>query len=116
MNGGLLRETARHFLMRVSYLCFRHKAKRGARVAGVVAFGWGSSGEHPHLHMSLAAPKDFTWDAFAQVLEKAANKTRWIHRERCIRPYTDMGWSKYLIDHGSDDLMFSLPNPSAKRN
>ena len=54
-----------------------------------------------------------TPDRIADLLEEAANETYWIDRQRCIKPYADAGWTEYIIEHGTDQLIVPCITPSA---
>jgi hypothetical protein len=69
--------------------------------------------DHPHLHFSFEAPAPLSYEEFSSILEEAANRTYWIDRQRCIKPYADAGWTKYIIEHGTDQLIVPCITPSA---
>lgn len=113
INEQILVDVASHLIRRINYRCFRKSAKKGKSVAVVVTYGWAVYDIHPHLHFSFEAPAPLSYDEFSSVLEDAANRTYWIDRQRCIKPYVDAGWTEYIIEHGTDQLIVPCITPSA---
>lgn len=116
INERILKSAATHFLTVLNVACFgQRRAKRGHTVGSAVSFGWGSYGDHPHLHFSLAAPTDMGLDAFSALVEEAARRTYWIQSQKGIKPDRDSGWIHYMVDHGTDNLIVELvrlPSPA----
>lgn len=109
----IIEDTARHFLARLNYACVgRRSYRRGHSVASAVTYGFGSSGDHPHLHLSLACPVHLTAKDFTVQIHLCADQTYWLDRERTITPYRGEGWSAYLVKHGTDKLVVPLLRPS----
>jgi hypothetical protein len=106
-----LLDIARHFLQRINYKCFRRRAKRGQSVACVACYGWGSYGDHPHLHFSLTAPSTMTYEEFSALIEQAANAIALVGKQRAVKPYQNQGWPKYIVEHGTDHLIEDLLRP-----
>lgn len=99
----------RHFLALLDVACFgASKARRSHSVGSAVSIGWGSYGDHPHLHLSLAAPAGMHAEKFMEIIEKAALRTYWIHRQQDIQPYRNKGWMYYMVAHGTDNVLLSL--------
>lgn len=115
VNQFTVVSAARHFLALLNVSCFgASKARRHHTVGSAVSFGWGSYGDHPHLHLSLAAPADMHSEKFLELIEKAALRTYWIHRQQDIQSYRNQGWMYYMVGHGADNVLLSLvrrPNP-----
>jgi hypothetical protein len=113
VSQRILIDTAEHFLRRLDATCFGpSKARRGHRVGSAVSFGWGVYDDHPHLHLSLAAPSELTQKRFAELVDVAARRTYWIDRQREIKPYRDRGWMSYSVGHGTDNVILDLVRPS----
>lgn len=106
-------DTARHFIRRINRRCFGRRSRRIQIIPVVVTYGWGCYGDHPHLHFCFSSPTKMSFDDFSSVLEEASRKTFWIDRERHIEPYRNEGWMKYLVEHGSDNLIVPLITPSS---
>ena len=114
ITNSILEDTAFHVVRIINSKCFGKEAKRGRSVEVAATYGWGVYGDHPHLHFSFAKPKTKTYEEFREIIEAAANKTFWIDRQRYYKPYLDAGWSSYLIEHGTDQLIISLlPNTNS---
>jgi len=106
-----LLDIGRHFLRRINYACFRRRAKRGHSVGCAASYGWGSYGDHPHLHFSLSAPSTMTFTEFSDLIERAASRMALVGEQRVVKPYRDHGWPKYLVAHGTDQVILELLRP-----
>jgi len=104
-------DIARHFLRRINYACFRRRAKRGQSVSCAASYGWGIYGDSPHLHFSLGAPSWMSYGEFSAVIERAARMMVLVGDQRAVKPYRDDGWPKYIVEHGSDQLIIELLHP-----
>jgi hypothetical protein len=113
INEKILSDAARHLIQRINNRCFGKSSRRGKSVPVVVTFGWGVYEDHPHLHFSFEAPAHLSYEEFSSILEDSANRTYWIDRQRRIKPYANAGWGKYLIEHGTDQLIAPCITPSA---
>ena len=116
ITEDILVDTARHFIRRVNLRCYGRRARRSQLLPVVVTFGWGCYGDHPHLHFCFALPDGMSFAAFSKILNKEADKTSWIDRQRCIKPYQDFGWLEYLIEHGTSNLIVPLITASSSQN
>ncbi len=102
----------RHFIRVLNIKCFgRKQFDKGRRVSVVAAFGMGSSLDHPHGHMAIAAPVDMTFGEFEKLILDAIHKTRWLNQQFDVKPYKNEGWIKYLLDH-QEELFMDLPLPA----
>lgn len=61
-----------------------------------VACGWGPYKNHPHLHMSIAAPPEASDEQFTKMIEEALKGTYWLDRQNKIEKYRDRGWMEYM--------------------
>jgi hypothetical protein len=113
INDYILIGVAKHLIRRINYQCFRKAANKGESIAVVVTFGWGVYENHPHLHFCFEKPAHLSYEDFSLLIEKAVDKTKWIHRQQCIKPYIDDGWTSYLLKHGTDNLIVPLIQSSA---
>ena len=116
ITEDILVDTAKHFIRRVNLRCYGKRARRSQLLPVVVTLGWGSYGDHPHLHFCFARPEWMLFEEFSKILDEEANKTMWIDRQRCVKPYQDIGWMDYLIEHGTSNLIVPLINPSSSPN
>jgi hypothetical protein len=116
ITEDIIIDTAKHFIRRVSLRCFGKRARRSQLLPVVVTFGWGSYGDHPHLHFCFALPEWMIFEEFSKILDEEANKTIWIDRQRCVKPYQDIGWMNYLIEHGTPNLIVPLITSSSSPN
>lgn len=109
----IIEDAARHFLALLNHECVgKNRFRRGYSVASAVSYGFGTFGDHPHLHLSLACPAHLTTEEFSALIDCCADQTYWLDRERKILPYRGEGWSAYLIKHGTDELIVPLLRPS----
>ena len=106
-----LLDIARHYLWRINYACFRRRARRGHSVGCAASYGWGSYGDHPHLHFSLSAPSTMTYSEFSDLIDRAASQMALVGARRVVKPYRDHGWPKYLVEHGTDHVILELLRP-----
>ena len=109
----IIEDTAQHFLARLNHACIgKSRFRKGHSLASAVSYGFGSYGDHPHLHLSLACPVHLTTEAFTALINRCADQIFWLNRMRTITPYLDEGWSAYLVKHGTDKLVMPLLRPS----
>jgi len=116
ITEDILVDTAKHFIRRVALKCYGRKARRSHPLPVVVTCGWGCFGDQPHLHFCFALPLGMSFEEFSKILNEEADKTGWIDRQRCIKPYQDFGWLEYLINHGTTKLIVQLITPSSSQN
>ncbi len=91
----------RLFLNRVNRRIYKHGTKRkGYRIASVVFLGHGPYGDHPHAHLALQKPPDLSHESFNQILKVMARTTKGLGKHFDIKPYRDVGWLGYMVDHG----------------
>jgi hypothetical protein len=108
----IMHSALRHFIRVLNIKCFgRKQFDKGRRVSVVAAFGMGSSLDHPHGHMAIAAPVDMTFGEFEKLILDAIHKTRWLNQQFDVKPYKNEGWIKYLLDH-QEELFMDLPLPA----
>ena len=108
----IVEDAARHFLRRLNHSLFgKHRCRRGHSVGSAVCYGFGLYGDHPHLHMSLACPDRIASGEFTKIINRCADRTFWLNKQRTIKHYRDEGWSAYLLEHGSEQLILSLLHP-----
>lgn len=112
INERILIDTAGHLIHRLNYKCFRKRARRGQSVGVTMTLGWGVYEIHPHIHGSFECPGHLSYDEFSDLLNRSANETFWIDRERCIKTYDNAGWMDYMVEHGADQLIVPLIRPS----
>ena len=62
--------------------------------------GWGSYGDHPHVHWALEKPIDQSNLAFEALLQKIAQTTAGIGEQLDIQRYYGSKWLSYMTDHG----------------
>jgi len=74
---------------------------------------WGTYGQHPHAHLALSTPSVMSVEELQERFEQAADKTKWLARERVVTAYRDAGWFDYLIDHNTDNFAVSLLRPGS---
>ncbi len=111
-NEHIMYSALRHFIRVVNIKCFgRKQFDKGRRVSVVAALGMGSSADHPHYHMAIAAPAGMTFAEFEKLILVAIRKTRWLNQQFDVKPYRSEGWIKYLLDH-QEDLFLDLPLPA----
>jgi hypothetical protein len=113
ISEKIIIDVTRHLIRRINYRCFGKSAKAGKSVPVIATFGWGAHHNHPHLHFSFEAPATLAYEEFSSYLEDAADKSYWIDRQRCIKPYSDAGWIEYITEHGTDQLIVPCITPSA---
>jgi hypothetical protein len=111
-NETILIDAAAHLIRRLNYKCFGKRARKGESVGVAMTLGWGVYGINPHFHGSFECPGHLSYDEFSELLNKSANETFWINRERCIKTYDNAGWMEYMIEHGADQLIVPLIRPS----
>ena len=91
----------RLFLNRINRRIYKHGTKRkGFRIASVVFLGNGPYGDHPHAHLALQKPPDLSHESFNQILKVMARTTKGLGQQFDIKPYRDVGWLGYMVDHG----------------
>ena len=116
ITEDILVDTARHLIRRVALRCYGRRARRSNFLPVVVTCGWGCYGDQPHLHFCFVHPNGLSFEAFSKILNEEADKTSWIDRQRCFKPYQDFGWLEYLIEHGTSNLIVPLITPSSSQN
>lgn len=88
---------------------------KGWTVAHAVVVDFGALGDHPHAHLLVEAPTGVTDRELCCVIERAAQRTRIIDRQRHYGQYYSAGGAEYLIGHGTDRMVVSLLNPAYQR-
>ncbi len=112
ISAGVLMQTARHFLARLNSACFgARRAKRGCTVGFAATYGHGAYGDHPHLHLTIAAPPGVDEKQLAVMVKTAVAQTYWLDRQKKIESYRDIGWIAYVTAHGTDNWIVDLTRP-----
>jgi hypothetical protein len=52
-----------------------------------------------------------SYGEFSAVIERAARMMVLVGDQRAVKPYRDDGWPKYIVEHGSDQLIVELLHP-----
>jgi hypothetical protein len=52
-----------------------------------------------------------TYSEFSDLIERAASQMALVGEQRVIKPYRDHGWPKYLVEHGTDQVILELLRP-----
>lgn len=108
-NYEILQSSMRHYLLLVDRKFFTRGETNNKRfVETVVVIGYGAYQSHPHAHIAVATPDGADHTSLVQALNGSAEKTKWIDRERDFQPYSDSGWSEYMVDHGPENLILPL--------
>ena len=114
LNHSIAQAALRHTLRVLDVACYEKRGvKHGQHVGSAAVISWGAYGQHPHAHLALSAPLAMSVDALQERFEQAADKTKWLARERVVKPYKDAGWFDYLIDHNTDNFVVSLLRPGS---
>ncbi len=113
ISEPVLINAAKHLVQRINRKCFGKPSQKRPQIAVAATYGWGVYDLHPHLHFCFEQPPHLSYEAFSALIEREADKARWIDRQRCIKPYSDQGWVSYLITHGTDQLIVELLVPAA---
>ena len=113
VNQHVVNKTIRHFVNTLNQGCFgRSKADKGFTVGFAAAYGWGIYDDHPHVHISVTTPKHIAIEMFYDLIDKASKACHWIDKHRKIERYRDMGWMRYLVHHGADQVLVELVRPA----
>jgi hypothetical protein len=113
VNQQVVNSAARHFINALNQACFgRHRARRGFTVGFAAAYGWGIYENHPHIHLSVTVPKHIAIEEFCNLIDGVSNAVHWIDEHRKLERYRDMGWMRYLVHHGADQVLVELVRPS----
>jgi hypothetical protein len=86
----------------------KRQANKGWTLAHAATVDFGALGDHPHAHLLLEAPKGVSDEQLCAVVERAAQRTAIVDRQRHFRRYTDLGGAEYLIQHGIDRMVVPL--------
>lgn len=70
--------------------------------------GYGSYGDHPHVHWAFQKPSEMTSAAFDLLLREMCRTTKGIGQQFEVKDYRDEGWLGYMVDHGFEGLMEKL--------
>lgn len=90
----------------------RGNVRNGHKIGSAFVFGTGPYGDHPHIHMVLAAPSGVTLDAMTNEIDLTAHRTQGLGHQLVIKPYNDAGWIDYMLDHCSDGFDVKLAFPA----
>jgi hypothetical protein len=106
VNEEEMGKAVRHFLRLLNVHLFkRSRVNRGWAIGTAVVIDWGPLGDHPHAHLLLEMPRGQTFESFAELIQRAARRTRLFARQMQIAPYRDIGGSRYLLKHGKDRMV-----------
>lgn len=86
----------------------KKRTNKGWTVACAVTLDYGTYEDHPHAHILLAAPSGVSYEELCAVIDRAADRTRTVNRQRDFRRYTDLRGSEYSIKHGTDRMVTEL--------
>jgi len=90
----------------------RGNVHKGHRIGSGFVFRTGPYGDHPHIHMALAAPSYLSYASMAKEIDHAIKCTRGLGRKFVIKSYNDSGWIDYMLDHCSDGFDIELISPT----
>jgi len=90
----------------------RGNVRKGYRIGSGFVFGTGPYGEHPHVHMALAAPSNVSQEMMRKAISHAIRRTHGLGRQFVIKPYNDLGWINYMLDHCADGFEVELVLPT----
>lgn len=90
----------------------RGNVRNGHRIGSGFVFGTGPYGDHPHIHMVLAAPSSVSIDAMDKAIDVAIHQTQGLGHQSVIKHYNDVGWIDYMLDHCSDGFEERLVFPT----
>ena len=87
-----VKKTTCFLIKRINKHCFGHMvSRRNYHVASVFAIEFGYAGEHPHLHVTLSLPPNYSKESFAKVILRYARKIKSINQQIDIQPYRNSG-------------------------
>ncbi|HQR86851.1 MAG: hypothetical protein B7Y59_11290 [Burkholderiales bacterium 35-55-47] len=90
----------------------RGNVRNGHKIGSAFVFGTGPYGDHPHIHMALAAPPSLSNEAMTQEIDNAIHQIEGLGHQLLIKPYKDAGWIDYMLDHCSDGFEVELNFPA----
>ena len=107
-----MRETIRHLYNLIDRACYRSRARRGKnRIGSFAVYDLGPFGNHPHAHMTLAAPLGLGHDEFSRIIRAAINRTALLDRQFKVKSFTNEGWIRYCLKHQDFELNLELIRP-----
>jgi hypothetical protein len=86
----------------------KRRTNKGWTIASAGTVDFGSFGDHPHAHLLLEAPAGVSEEQLCAVVERAAQRTSLVDRQRVYRQYVDVGGAEYLMKHGTDRMVVPL--------
>lgn len=105
--------TAKHLLNVLNRnLLGRGNVRKGHKIGSAFVFGTGPYGNHPHIHMALAAPYGLLNEAMKKEIDNAIHQIEGLGHQLVIKPYNDAGWIDYMLDHCSDGFEVELNFPA----
>jgi hypothetical protein len=113
-KGGIssqstLEDALKHLVRLINCDFFgKRRTNKGWTVACAVILDYGTYGDHPHAHLLIEAPKGVSDEKLCMVIDRAANRTCKVNRQRHFRSYTDLRGSQYLVKHGIDRMVTAL--------
>ena len=90
----------------------RGNVRNGHKIGSAFVFGTGPYGDHPHIHMTLAAPSGLSHEAMKKEIDNAIHQIEGLGHQLVIKPYSDSGWIDYMLDHCSDGFEERLVFPT----
>ena len=85
---------------------------KGHKIGSAFVFGSGPYGDHPHVHMALAAPSGVSHEAMTNEIDIAIHRMAGLGHQLVIKPYNDAGWIDYMLDHCADGFDVKLNFPA----
>jgi hypothetical protein len=86
----------------------KRRTNKGWTIASACTVDFGSFGDHPHAHLLLEAPAGVSKEQLCAVVERAAQRTSLVDKQRVYRQYVNAGGAEYLIKHGTDRMVVPL--------
>jgi hypothetical protein len=98
--------TAKYLLYRLNRSVYKQRAKKHrATVASLMILGKNALGDVTHLHFALGLPECMDYTEFEAVVAATIRSLYWCAREFDLKPYRDCGWLRYVLAHGSENLI-----------
>lgn len=108
-SQSALEDALKHLVRLINCDFFgKKRTNRGWTVACAVTLDYGAYGDHPHAHILIEAPSGVSDEELWAVIDRAANRTCKVDRQRHFRRYTDLRGSEYLVKHGIDRMVTAL--------
>jgi hypothetical protein len=112
VTANQMSDTIRHLCNLIDRACYRSRARRGKnRIGSFAVYDLGPFGNHPHAHMTLAAPIGLGHREFSRIIRTAINRTALLDRQFDIKSFTNEGWIRYCLKHQDFELNLELVRP-----